>query len=238
MAAFDFTPFFEYAKQNGITLPEAAENHLTTYGNLLLEWNEKINLTAITDPEDIVIKHFTDCLSLLKIIDPKPGQSLIDVGTGAGFPGMVIKILRPDVDVTLLDGHQKRFLFLEDLQNQIGVKAINLHCRAELAAKEKLYRERYDFATARAVARLPVLAEYCLPFVKPNGFFVAMKGPEAANELNDAKKSLSILGGGEASLITEVLPKENTRAFIRVKKVKPTPEKYPRASAKISKTPL
>ena len=195
MAAFDFTPFFEYAKQNGITLPEAAENHLTTYGNLLLEWNEKINLTAITDPEDIVIKHFTDCLSLLKIIDPKPGQSLIDVGTGAGFPGMVIKILRPDVDVTLLDGHQKRFLFLEDLQNQIGIKAINLHCRAELAAKEKLYRERYDFATARAVANLPALSELCLPFVKVGGRFVAMKGSGGKEELDASKNAIFLLGG-------------------------------------------
>lgn len=238
MAVFDFTPFFEYAKQNGIALPNTAESHLVTYGNMLLEWNEKINLTAITEPQDIVIKHFIDSLSLLKIINPKAGELLIDVGTGAGFPGMVIKILRPDIDVTLLDGHQKRFLFLEALQNEIGLKANNLHCRAELAAKEKPHREAYDFVTARAVARLPVLAEYCLPFVKQNGFFVAMKGPEAENELCDAKKAISILGGGEETLITETLPKENSRAFIRIKKVARTPEKYPRASAKISKTPL
>lgn len=238
MAVFDFTPFFEYAKLNKIELPPSAEKHLTTYGNMLIEWNEKINLTAITEPEDIVIKHFTDCLSLLKVINPISGQRLIDVGTGAGFPGMVIKILRPDIDVTLLDGHQKRFLFLEALQNEIGIKANNLHCRAELLAKESAYRESFDFATARAVARLPILAEYCLPFVKKNGFFVAMKGPEAENELTDAKKAISILGGGEETLITEILPKDNTRAFVRVKKIKATPEKYPRASAKISKTPL
>lgn len=238
MANFDLTPLFDYAKQNNINLPENAENHLTTYGNLLIEWNEKINLTAITDPADIVVKHFIDSISLLKIIDPKPGQKLIDVGTGAGFPGMVIKIVRPNVDVTLLDGHQKRFLFLEDLQNTIGIKANNLHQRAELAAKEDIHRERYDYATARAVARLNTLAEYCLPFVKKNGYFVAMKGPEAANEATEGKKAVSILGGGETSLITEELPMQNTRAFIKVKKVAPTPEKYPRASAKISKTPL
>lgn len=238
MANFDLTPLFNYAKQNNIILPENAEKHLTTYGNLLIEWNEKINLTAITDPAEIVVKHFIDSISLLKIIDPKPGEKLIDIGTGAGFPGMVIKIIRPDVDVTLLDGHQKRFIFLEDLQNQIGIKATNLHQRAELAAKENIHRERYDFATARAVARLNTLAEYCLPFVKKNGYFVAMKGPEAANEAAEGKKAVSILGGGEINLITEELPMQNTRAFIKVKKVGPTPPKYPRASAKISKAPL
>ncbi len=238
MANFDLTPLFDYAKQNNITLPENTESHLTTYGNLLIEWNEKINLTAITDPTEIVVKHFIDSISLLKIIDPKPGEKLIDVGTGAGFPGMVIKIASPDLDVTLLDGHQKRFIFLEDLQNQIGIKATNLHQRAELAAKEDAHRERYDYATARAVARLNTLAEYCLPFVKKNGYFVAMKGPEAANEAAEAKKAVSILGGGEINLITEELPMENTRAFIKVKKKSPTPPKYPRASAKISKAPL
>ena len=125
MPDFNFKPFLDYAEKNNLSLPENAVESLTLYGNLLLEWNEKINLTAIKEPDEIVVKHFIDSLSLLKIINPKAGESLIDVGTGAGFPGMVIKILRPELNVTLLDGHAKRFIFLEDLQNQLGIKTEN-----------------------------------------------------------------------------------------------------------------
>ncbi len=238
MPDFNFNPFLEYAEKNNISIPENAVENLTLYGNLLLEWNEKINLTAIKDPDEIVVKHFIDSLSLLKIIDPKDGESLIDIGTGAGFPGMVIKILRPLVKVTLLDGHAKRFIFLEDLQNQLGIKAENLHIRAELAAKETKYREQFDYATARAVARLNTLSEYCLPFVKQNGKFIAMKGPGAEEELIEAKKAISILGGDNPFLIKEELPMDNTRYFIVSSKIKETGEKYPRASAKINKNPL
>lgn len=238
MPNFDFAPFLEYAKKNNISIPENTVESLTLYGNLLLEWNEKINLTAIKEPEEIVVKHFIDSLSLLKIIDPKAGENLIDVGTGAGFPGMVIKILRPELNVTLLDGHAKRFIFLEDLQNQLGIKTENIHIRAELAAKDIKYREKYDYATARAVARLNTLSEYCIPFVNKNGTFVAMKGPGAEEELDEAKKAISILGGDAPSLIKEELPMENTRYFIVTSKIKGTGEKYPRASAKISKNPL
>ncbi|MBE6761013.1 MAG: 16S rRNA (guanine(527)-N(7))-methyltransferase RsmG [Ruminococcaceae bacterium] len=238
MPHFNFNPFLEYAEKNNIQIPENTVEILTVYGNLLLEWNEKINLTAIKEPDEIVIKHFIDSLSLLKIIDPKKGERLIDVGTGAGFPGMVIKILRPDLDVTLLDGHAKRFIFLEDLQNQLGIRAENLHIRAELASKELKYREAFDYATARAVARLNTLAEYCMPFVKKGGKFIAMKGPGADEELIEAKKSISILGGNNEKLIFEILPQDNTRNFIVVEKNSSTHEKYPRASAKISKSPL
>ena len=235
---FDFSPLLEYAEKNNIKIPENTVESLSLYGNLLLEWNEKINLTAIKEPEEIVVKHFIDSLSLLKIINPKDGESLIDVGTGAGFPGMVIKILRPELNVTLLDGHAKRFIFLEDLQNQLNIKTENLYIRAELAAKDLKYREKFDYATARAVARLNTLSEYCLPFVKKGGKFIAMKGPGAEEELIEAKKAISILGGKEPSLIKEELPMDNTRNFIIVSKINPTGEKYPRASAKISKNPL
>ena len=238
MPDFNFKPFLDYAEKNNISLPKNVVENLSLYGNLLLEWNEKINLTAIKDPDEIVVKHFIDSLSLLKIINPKKGDSLIDIGTGAGFPGMVIKILRPDVNVTLLDGHAKRFIFLEDLQNKLCIKTENLHIRAELAAKEKKYRENFDFATARAVARLNTLAEYCMPFVKVGGVFVSMKGPSAEEELKEGKKAIEVLGGEKLSLIKENLPMDNTRFFITAYKQKTTPEKYPRASAKISKNPL
>ena len=238
MPDFNFKPLLEYAEKNSVSLPANALESFTLYGNLLLEWNEKINLTAIKEPDEIVVKHFIDSLSLLKIINPKAGESLIDVGTGAGFPGMVIKILRPELNVTLLDGHAKRFIFLEDLQNQLGIKTENLHLRAELASKDTKYREKFDYATARAVARLNTLAEYCMPFVKVGGKFISMKGPGAEEELTQGKKAIEILGGENLTLIKENLPMDNTRFFITAKKVKNTPEKYPRASAKISKSPL
>lgn len=238
MPEFNFNPLLEYAEKNNISIPDSSVDNLTIYGNLLLEWNEKINLTAITDPLEVVIKHFIDSLSLLKIIDPKEGESLIDIGTGAGFPGMVIKVLRPDLNITLLDGHAKRFIFLSDLQEKLKLPTENLHIRAELAAKDNKYREKFDYATARAVARLPVLSEYCLPFVKKGGKFIAMKGPGADEELIDSKKAIDILGGENAKLITEILPLDNTRNFVVIDKVKATPEKYPRASAKINKASL
>lgn len=238
MPNFDFNPFLEYAQKNNIEIPNNAIESLELYGNLLLEWNEKINLTAITEPKEVVLKHFIDSLSLLKIINPKQNESLIDVGTGAGFPGMVIKILRPELNVTLLDGHAKRFIFLEDLQSKLGLSTENLHIRAELAAKDKAYREAFDYTTARAVARLNTLCEYCLPFVKKGGKFIAMKGPGAEEELTEAKCAIGILGGKNEKLILEKLPEDNTRNFIVVEKLSPTPEKYPRASAKISKNPL
>ena len=144
MPRFDFTPLLDYAEKNSISVSKDTVEKLNIYGDLLLFWNEKINLTAITDPKEVVIKHFIDSLSLLKFINPKAGEKLIDVGTGAGFPGMVIKILRPELSVTLLDGHAKRFIFLNDLQEKIDIKTENLHIRAELAAKDKNFREQFD----------------------------------------------------------------------------------------------
>lgn len=217
--------------------PEKAEK-LNLYGNLLLEWNEKINLTAITDPTDIVIKHFLDCILFLKHTYIPQNAKVIDVGTGAGFPGVVLKIMREDIDLTLLDGLNKRLVFLLDVLEKLGLTAQTVHARAEEAGKKSAFREQYDIATARAVARLNILAEYCLPFVKVGGEFVAMKGPAAEEEMKDGARSLSLLGGGKPKIICETLPTNDERSFIITKKISQTAPKYPRISAKISKQPL
>ena len=238
MAEFNLAPFLSYCAENGIAVPPAAPQQLALYGNLLLEWNQKINLTAITDPQEIVLKHFTDCAALLRFLPLKPGQSLIDVGTGAGFPGAVLKILVPQAKVTLLDGHAKRFLFLNDFMQQSGLTCQTLHSRAELAAKQPEYREQFQYATARAVAALPTLLEYCLPFVKPGGLFAAMTGPGAGEEAAAAANAAGLLGGSPAAVQTYTLPGELERAVVTVKKISQTSAKYPRASAKITKQPL
>ena len=208
------------------------------YMDLLLEWNEKINLTAITEPKEVEIKHFEDCLTCLKSGYIKDGDKIVDVGTGAGFPGIVLKIMRPDTQLTLLDGLNKRLIFLNEVLSALGLEAKTVHMRAEDGGKSAEHREQYDIACARAVARLNVLSEYCLPYVKKGGFFVAMKGPTASDEMTDAKKAISILGGGESKIICETLPENEQRSFIITKKISQTPPKYPGNSAKISKQPL
>ncbi len=238
MSDFNLTPLLNYAEKENIFVPESAKEHFKIYGEMLLFWNEKINLTAITEPKEVVIKHFCDCLSILKHIDLKKGTKLIDIGSGAGFPGMVLKILRPESDIYLLDGHAKRFIFLKELQKEIGLYTENLHIRAELASKTPELREAFDYATARAVSNLPVLCEYTLPFVKVSGEFISMKGPEPEEEINLAKRAVSVLGGGEPELYKELLPDGTLHSIIKIKKISQTPTKYPRASAKITKQPL
>lgn len=222
----------------GLELDKQAIDRLNLYGNILLEWNEKINLTAITEPEEVVRKHFYDCLLFFKHNTIPMGAKIVDVGTGAGFPGIVLKIARPDIELTLLDSLSKRVNFLKEVIKKLELSADAVHIRAEEAGKSPLYREKYDIATARAVARLNVLAEYCLPFVKPTGFFVAMKGPAANEELSDAKKAISLLGGQVEDIICERLAENEERCFVKIKKISQTPTKYPRISAKISKQPL
>ena len=148
---------------------------LDVYARLLVEWNEKMNLTAITDPYGVTVKHMADSLQILPLL-PAGAFSLIDVGTGAGFPGVPVAVMRPDCRVTLLDGLNKRLVFLETVCRELGLNTVRVHARAEEAARQSAHREQYDVATARAVARLPVLCEYCLPFVKVGGQFIAMKG--------------------------------------------------------------
>ena len=224
--------------EKGIGVDETALLRLEKYADMLVEWNEKINLTAITDPEGIVIKHFLDCALLLDKVKLPQGAKLVDVGTGAGFPGMVLKILRPDIDLTLMDGLNKRLVFLNEVAEALTLDVKTVHLRAEEAGKNQTYREQFDLVTARAVAELRTLYEYCLPLCRVGGVFCAMKGPSAAEELKNAVKASKILGGGKAEIKTETLTGEEVRTFVITKKISQTPPKYPRASAKISKQPL
>ncbi|MEE1277697.1 MAG: 16S rRNA (guanine(527)-N(7))-methyltransferase RsmG [Acutalibacteraceae bacterium] len=220
------------------TLTDEMCEQLRLYGEMLIEWNEKMNLTAIKEPDEILIKHFYDCLLFLKNVEIPQKAKVIDVGTGAGFPGVVLKIARPDIQLTLLDGLNKRITFLNAVLEKIGLSATAVHGRAEEFAKKPEYRETYDIACARAVARLNVLTEYCLPFVKSGGQFVSMKGPAAEEELAEAKKAISVLGGEKGGFFAEKLPDESQRCFIKIKKLSQTPTKYPRNSGKITKQPL
>ena len=202
----------------------------------MLKVNASMNLTSITDPDEIILKHIADSATISQYI-PQNAR-MLDVGTGAGFPGMVLKILRPDIGITLMDGLNKRLVFLDEVAKALNLEVKTVHLRAEEAGKNQGYRERFDLATARAVSRLNVLYEYCLPLVKVGGTFCAMKGPSAAEELSEAKRAGGILGGGKAEIKETTLTGEEKRCFVITKKISQTPPKYPRISAKISKQPL
>lgn len=239
MINFDFDKIAPKCSEFGADLTESIKEKLTLYGNLLVEWNEKMNLTAITDPEGILYKHFFDCILFLKHIEIPQNATLVDVGTGAGFPGMVLKIMREDLDITLIDSLNKRLIFLNEVIDKLGLKGIKtVHSRAEDAGKNKLFREKFDIATARAVANLPVLLEYCTPLVKKNGVFVSMKGPSANDEADLCQNAIKILGLSEPTIIFEELPANDKRAFVSFKKISQTPPKYPRKPSDISKQPL
>ena len=222
----------------GVEITDEIKEKLNLYGNLLLEWNEKMNLTAITEPEEVLYKHFLDCLLFFKNVDVPQNAMVIDVGTGAGFPGMVLKIARPDIKLTLMDGLNKRLTFLSAVLEALNLDAAVVHSRAEDGGKKAEYRERYDIACARAVANLPVLCEYCIPFVKVGGQFVAMKGASAKEELDAATNAYKILGCAKPTIICETLRENEARAFIVAKKTSQTPSKYPRIGGKIAKSAL
>lgn len=226
------------AESFGVSLDEAALERFDIYAQLLAQWNEKINLTAITDPLGITVKHFADSLSVFKYCEFPQGAKVIDVGTGAGFPGLALLIARPDLRLTLLDSTKKKLGVIENILGEIGLSAELLHSRAEEAGQKSEYREGFDFATARAVANLRELSEYCLPFVKRGGYFISMKGANAAEELDGAKKAIAVLGGKIESANSFALEDAGERYIIAVKKLSPTPAKYPRPSAKIAKNPL
>lgn len=238
MISFPLEPLRPILAAFDLALDGTARDRLQTYGNLLIEWNEKINLTAITEPQAVVTKHFLDCLLLFRHHTPAVGQSVIDVGTGAGFPGVVLLIARPDLKLTLLDSLQKRVRFLETLTDSLGLSARTVHARAEEAGRDPAFREAFDLATARAVARLPVLCEYLLPFVRPGGLFIAMKGPGAETEVADAASAAARLGGGPLDCRPDRLPDGDERNFVLCKKISQTPTKYPRNAGKITKQPL
>lgn len=222
----------------GVTPDKLALERLDRYAQLLVEWNQKMNLTAITEPDAIVTRHFADSASFFAAANPKQEAKLIDVGSGAGFPGMVLKILRPDLNITLLDATNKRITFLSAVADQLGLQIEALHSRAEDAAAKPQYRGQFDYATARAVAELRVLSEYCLGFVKVGGDFIAMKGQLSEDELGSAANALKIMGGKKESIKTLALADGSERTLLCIKKISQTPTKYPRCSAQMSKKPL
>lgn len=219
-------------------LSESQIKSLKTYLVLLLEWNKKINLTAITEPEEIVVKHFIDSAALLKYISLKQNAYVIDVGTGAGFPGMVLKILRPDLNLTLLDSLKKRLTFLSQLLLDLNLDAELIHSRAEDGAHDLNLRENFDLVTSRAVARMNILCEYCLGYLKIGGVFCPLKGKNLDEEMNDSYKCIELMGGKLEEIKVLTIPKNNERSIPIIKKIKNTPTIYPRSSKKISKLSL
>jgi 16S rRNA (guanine(527)-N(7))-methyltransferase RsmG len=223
----------------GIEISDDLSEKLSIYAKELREWNEKINLTAILDDEGIAIKHFLDCLLVSKAASFEAGMSVIDVGTGAGFPGLVIAAAHPDVSVTLLDSTGKKLKAVEAMAAAMGVENVKIvHARAEEAGKNPEYREQYDIVCSRAVAALNVLCEYCLPFVKVGGMFVAMKSAKADEEIALAKNALKTLGGKIVDKKTFALSDGGERTLVVIKKISQVSPKYPRPSAQIAKKPL
>ena len=195
-----------YARGIGLSLSQAQLEAFNLYAQMLVEWNQKINLTAITKPEEIVVKHFLDSLMLLNAVSLEEGARLVDVGTGAGFPSVPVKIARPQLELTLLDSLNKRILFLKELSAALGQQNHCVHIRAEEAGKSAAYREQYDLATARAVAHLRELSEYCLPLVRVGGRFAALKGGEIEQELIESEKAVREMGGKIAGVRQFSLP--------------------------------
>lgn len=224
--------------KNNIYLDEKAEERFEIYKNLLIEGNKVVNLTAITEPKEIYIKHFFDSLLFFKAAKVKEKSKIIDVGTGAGFPGLALKIANPDINLTLLDGLNKRLLFLKEVLEKTGLEAEIVHKRAEEGGRDKKFRENFDFATARAVKNMPVLCEYCLPYVKKGGSFIALKGAGGTEELKAAENAIRQLGGKTDKVLAENLPEGDKRIIINIKKISQTSPNFPRDNAKISKKPL
>lgn len=230
----------ESAQALGIALSETQTDQFMQYLSLLLEWNEKMNLTAITDPVEVVQKHFIDCISVLPHLDLQGDETIIDVGTGAGFPGVPLKIASPALQVTLLDALQKRLTFLDTLTQSLQLSDVTLvHSRAEDGGQNPELREQFDLCVSRAVANLAVLLEYCLPFVKVGGRLAALKGPDAAQEIEQAQNALQTLGGKVTTVIPVTIPHTDLQhQLVLVEKISSTPQRYPRKAGKISKKPL
>lgn len=228
----------EKASNINVFLKDEEIDKLYKYKNLVLEWNEKINLTAITEDKDFIVKHFVDSLTINRYIEND--KTIIDIGTGAGFPGIPIKIINPENKIVLFDSLNKRIKVLEDIINKLQLKNVQLiHGRAEEVFKNKEYREKYDIATSRAVASLNVLVELMLPAVKVGGKCICMKGNNVEDEINNAKIAIDVLGGRIDKINKVILPEFNLeRNIIVIKKVKPTPKKYPRKPGTPQKSPI
>lgn len=226
--------YVEFEKY-GFELTEEQYRKFDIYADFLVECNRNVNLTAITEPHEILVKHFTDSVLLLKYADIPENSSLIDVGTGAGFPSLPIKIMRGDIKITLLDSLAKRITFLEKLCDKLEISAEFIHGRAEDIAHLPEYRERFDFSCARAVANLAVLSEYCMPFVKVGGYFLSMKG--RGEDIVSSENAVRILGG-EIGDIIEYTLESDIRKIVAIKKISQISTKYPRKSGQIKKKPL
>ncbi|MFO1442287.1 16S rRNA (guanine(527)-N(7))-methyltransferase RsmG [Bacillus sp. Bva_UNVM-123] len=232
--------FIDMLMEKGISLSQKQMEQYETYYSTLVEWNEKMNLTAITDKSEVYLKHFFDSLTAAFYFDFKQPIHICDVGAGAGFPSLPIKIAFPELHVTIVDSLNKRIVFLEHLAKKLELKNVNfIHDRAETFGQKKEFREAYDVATARAVARLSVLSELCLPLVKVGGTFVALKGASAKEELTAGKKAIALLGGKLDKSFSFTLPEEESeRNIMIIKKEKATPKKYPRKPGTPNKTPI
>lgn len=226
------------AQNAGMEVSGEQAESFQQYMALLLNWNEKINLTAIKEPNEIACKHFLDSILILKYLDIPACAKLIDVGTGAGFPGVPLKMMQPQLQLTLLDGLNKRLVFLKDLAEQLNFSAEFVHARAEEAGRQAAFREKFDFATARAVAPLNLLCEYCLPFLRMGGVFVAMKGPNPEKEVSDAQNAISLLGCTLDAVREFDLPNGDSRSLVLIRRTKALPGLYPRHGSKIAKSPL
>lgn len=228
----------EKAKKVNIEIDNKKEEQFYNYMKLLLEWNEKINLTAITEQNDIILKHFIDSITINKYIEQS--NSIIDIGTGAGFPGIPLKIMNQNKKITLVDSLNKRINFLNEVCKEISLENIQcIHARAEELARDLEYRENYETVVSRAVARLNVLIEYMLPFVKKGGLCICMKGPNIDGELEEAKNAIKVLGGKFKSVESFFLPDSDIeRNVIIIEKVAETPKRYPRKAGLPSKQPI
>ena len=237
---YDLTEFEQGLQELGICLEQSQMDAFLKYYELLVEWNSFMNLTAITEFKEVCIKHFLDSLSLIKVLDCHQNLTLIDIGTGAGFPGIPLKIAFPELKITLLDSLGKRVKFLNEVITQLGLQDIEaIHGRAEDYAKPSALRESFDVCVSRAVANLATLSEYCLPYVKVGGRFISYKSEKIAEERQLAQKAIGLLGGEIAAQNEFMLPFSDIyRNLFVIKKVKQTPKKYPRKAGLPSKEPL
>lgn len=228
------------AEELGYKLTEKQVRQFEKYYEMLIEWNKKINLTSIIDEQEVIQKHFLDSIAVKKVIDLSNYDSLIDLGTGAGFPGIPLKIVFPELEITLVDSLNKRINFLLAVIEELSLENINcVHSRAEDLGNNDLYREKFDICISRAVADLSILSEYCIPFVKDKGYFISYKSNKSQDEINSSLNAINILGGNIEQTINVNIPYLNLeRTFVLIDKVKSTPSKYPRKAGKPKKSPL
>jgi 16S rRNA (guanine527-N7)-methyltransferase len=227
-------------QKDGLNFDTDQYHKFMLYKDLIQDWNNKINLTAITEDDEIVKKHFIDCIKCFRFEDIRTSGSIIDVGTGAGFPGIPIKIMAPNKKVTLLDSLNKRVNFLNEVITSLKLNNVEaIHGRAEEMSRKEEYREKFDIAISRAVANMSVLSELCIPYVKVGGYFVAMKGPAVEEELSQARNAIGTLGGKLEQVIkVEIEETDLQHNLVVIKKVRSTPQLYPRKATSISKKPL